>query len=270
MGAQVGLSACGNFEDHHYLHLMRAQCPEWLRGEIPAALAKAHADMPPQMLGEQKMKMKSCCESFQKAVSSIDVRHLSAESEAHVEHEAQLQHMGNVLFDAVTGAGVNNGALNHVNDSNPCADDEEDLKGLCYKRCSNITNMTHNIRVSPWGCCRTHNCNPLTDMTWDVGICSGFDVAGDSQGGTCPHTHGACLPNEELFLGFCYKRCSDLTDRQYPYRSGVIACCRVRGLGCLRSENTDFSFAYGRGGGGEDMDPSTPGIFHPPLAKMTR
>ena len=31
-----------------------------------------------------------------------------------------------------------------------------------------------------------------------------------------PHQAGACLVTEEMFLGKCYKKCSDLTAKQRP------------------------------------------------------
>lgn len=61
-----------------------------------------------------------------------------------------------------------------------------------------------------------HNSDePLVDSSaaW------GYDVSGDEAGHGCPHKPGTCLVNEEFSLGKCYRRCDELTDGQYPYRT---------------------------------------------------
>mmetsp|Transcript_69830 Transcript_69830/g.204386 ORF Transcript_69830/g.204386 Transcript_69830/m.204386 type:complete len:348 (-) Transcript_69830:102-1145(-) len=126
-----------------------------------------------------------------------------------------------------------------------CEGNEELFHGLCYKKCSLLTGGLDSIRTSPWTCCDSHPCgfNQRADIGSHV-ACAGYDVAGD---GSCPHRPGACLEDEELFLGVCYKKCSLLTDEEYPNRVGPATCCKDSGLGCLdpRKDYTSKEFAVG-------------------------
>lgn len=166
-----------------------------------------------------------------------------------------------------------------LNDGNVCEDDEELFPqnlttggALCYKRCSLLTAGGHPIRTSAWTCCASHPCT-IGNQRHDAGLCSGFDVAGrlgSGEDGACPHKPGACLKNEELFLGVCYKQCR-LLDPGFPIRTGPETCCKSdSGVRCLLPTGQGrTSVAFAVGGGAGDGDASTPSSAHEPLQALT-
>merc|ERR1712187_147741 len=98
--------------------------------------------------------------------------------------------------------------------------------------------------------------------------CKAFDVNG--RGG-CPHAKGACLIDEEFWLGVCYKKCAILTQGAYPHRSSHISCCTSRRIGeCLpHTVNVKTSDLFGVGGGSGDGHRSTPARVHGPMPSLT-
>jgi len=140
--------------------------------------------------------------------------------------------------------------LDHVenlHDGNVCKGDEEFLAGLCYKKCSLLTGGFNPVRTSPWTCCNQRPCRFNQQLSIGMRVaCSGYAVSGD---GSCPHRPGACLDDEELLLGVCYKRCRLLTDGEYPNRMASATCCKASGLSCLdfRKDYTSREFAVGGG-----------------------
>mmetsp|Transcript_110466 Transcript_110466/g.276543 ORF Transcript_110466/g.276543 Transcript_110466/m.276543 type:complete len:302 (+) Transcript_110466:68-973(+) len=170
-----------------------------------------------------------------------------------------------------TGAAGAGGALAPkatMNDGNACADDEEEYSGLCYKKCSALTYGQYPVRSSAWTCCKKEPCT-LLNSRHNIGICSGFDVAGDIEGRkACPHVVGTCLIDEEVHIGMCYKKCSLLAP-EYPNRFGPETCCKVRGLSCALPSNSVTGSKYAVGGGTGDNDPSTPDEPHKPLKSLT-
>jgi len=160
----------------------------------------------------------------------------------------------------------------HRHDGNPCYDDEEQHAGLCYKQCSLLTLGTHPYRTSAFACCSRPPCQ-WDQTAYKMSICGGFDVSGDMGNGICPHSPGACLANEELLNGLCYKRCSILTVGEYMFRTGPSSCCK------FRSEITCTAGAKGPGGSYVTMDTrfatggglctiEMPCAVHPPLRFM--
>lgn len=134
-----------------------------------------------------------------------------------------------------------------LTDGNVCEDDEELLDGLCYRKCSLLTGGQDAIRTSPWTCCEKRPCAFDQKLSIHAQVaCTGFAVAGD---GSCPHKPGACLKDEELYLGICYKKCSLLTEDEYPYRVAPATCCQDSGLSCLdfRKDYTSEEFNVGGG-----------------------
>jgi len=134
-----------------------------------------------------------------------------------------------------------------LHDGNVCGDNEELFGGLCYKQCQLLTGGKDAIRTSPWTCCQSHPCTVNQKLGISARVaCTGFAVAGD---GSCPHKPGACLQDEELFLGVCYKKCSLLTNDAYPTRVTPATCCAGSGLDCLdfRKDYTSKEFAIGGG-----------------------
>lgn len=145
---------------------------------------------------------------------------------------------------------------------NDCFENEELFGGLCYLKCSLLTNGTHPVRSSGWTCCRELPC-PFEMPAHDVGICSGYSVAGDGM--SCPRPPGFCLTNEEKFLGLCYKKCSIITNGEFPYRITPVTCCETKGIKCLHPKRTSWNFAHATGGGENDDDPLTPARPHVPI-----
>lgn len=131
-----------------------------------------------------------------------------------------------------------------------CCSTEEEFGGLCYKKCSVLTNMTHPNRIAPDACCRAKSVECMLPSNVKVeGFFpgSGFNVAGD---GGHPHPMGMCDGNEELHLGMCYKKCSILTSSEYPIRSAVDTCCKkMPCLWGLKTKGGRYCTGYGVGGG---------------------
>uniref|UniRef100_A0A7S4QS24 Uncharacterized protein n=1 Tax=Alexandrium monilatum TaxID=311494 RepID=A0A7S4QS24_9DINO len=142
------------------------------------------------------------------------------------------------------------GPVADLHDGNVCGDSEELFGGLCYRQCRLLTGGQDAIRTSPWTCCERHPCTTNQRLGISARVaCTGFAVAGD---GSCPHKPGACLQDEELFLGVCYKKCGLLTSGAYPTRVTPATCCAGSGLDCLdfRKDYTSKEFAVGGGEAG--------------------
>merc|ERR1719188_933828 len=119
-----------------------------------------------------------------------------------------------------------------LHDGNVCEENEELYGELCYAKCDALTSGRAPIRTSSWTCCANHPCYPWREEG-SIGrslLCKGFDVSGS---GACPHKPGACFLNEEMHLGVCYKKCTDLTNGRYPYRSAAATCCKAKGFRCI-------------------------------------
>lgn len=122
----------------------------------------------------------------------------------------------------------------NTQDGNVCNDDEEKFEGICYKKCSILTQGTHKIRTTAFTCCaadKIEDCG-FSNQQLKMSICGGFDVSGtiNGQKGACPHDKGTCYLNEELFLGMCYKKCSDLTEGAYNMRISSFSCCSATNI----------------------------------------
>ena len=170
----------------------------------------------------------------------------------------------------------------NLHDNNPCADDEELFETLCYAKCSILSAGMKPVR------CAAHICEPLDSngqhkcqlsQTAIASIlsspslmpCHGYDIAGTREGRKrCPHAPGACLNDEELYLGTCFKKCSVLTNGQYPHRKAFATCCKAPSLfQCLMPGQAKTDQSYAEGGGFGDHDPDTPAKAHAPLQSLT-
>jgi len=159
-----------------------------------------------------------------------------------------------------------------MNDGNECPDDEEEVAKVCYKKCSDLTGGAYPIRKSPFSCCAAEPCS-LSNTQTHMGMCFGFDVAGDSESATagkCPTSPGACLTDEEEFANMCYKKCTTLTNGAYPHRSAAASCCKTTGLACLLPGNSLTDASYANGGGAGDGNSGTPAEGHAPMTGLTR
>jgi len=97
-----------------------------------------------------------------------------------------------------------------LHDGNKCPDDEEEYPktgGTCFKKCSELTGGAYPIRSTAFSCCKSEPCG-VSNSKIHLSFCGGFDVAGDAEGNGCPASEGACLEDEELLGGICYKKCS--------------------------------------------------------------
>lgn len=181
-----------------------------------------------------------------------------------------------------TGSEQAVGPQEHLNDGNPCSDDEELHAGLCYAKCSGLTDGAYIYRQSAWTCCKQATCSNIFQLAGcckhNMGWCSGFDIAGMDEGKKiCPHKPGACLKDEEFFLNLCYMKCSSLTAGLYPYRTAPATCCKSKGVNCMVQDGvqdgingqaiTNASFAVG-GGCGDDHN-STHCKPHMPQQSLT-
>jgi len=120
-----------------------------------------------------------------------------------------------------------------LNQSRRCEDTEEEFQGLCYRRCTLLTDGQYELRVGPDTCRRNASevmadtASAPNEVSVDGPDCRGYKVDGEFQ---CPHRprSAVCDGLEELYMGFCYKRCALLTSGEYPIRAAANACCSQR------------------------------------------
>jgi len=142
-----------------------------------------------------------------------------------------------------------------------CGVDEEMFAGLCYRKCSLLTDNEFPVRFASNACQKkAEGMNPPNPL-YDGTLCDGFSV-GDEE--ACPHAPfvGSCDDNEEMHAGACYKKCELLTDGKFNVRWASNTCCSewpcgadpskmdTQGIGCQ---------GYGVGGGGNGHE-----CAHPP------
>jgi len=174
-----------------------------------------------------------------------------------------------VRLAGLHGDGAHGGPTMNRHDGNVCADDEELLDNLCYKRCSDLTEGAFPIRTTAFSCCEARPCGVFNQKV-SLKVCGGFDVAGGSRGSACPHVPGACLEDEELHLGRCYKKCSILTDFQFPFRIAAATCCKIDSkVMCADAPLVRTSPSYNVGGVSNRSDPEAPTEPHWPIPALT-
>lgn len=150
-----------------------------------------------------------------------------------------------------------------------CRGNEELLMGLCYQKCSVLTNGTFVKRVAPGGCCKELDLRCVKPSEVDFnGLLPGSGYNVDGSGGN-PHPPGLCDGNEEVHAGMCYKKCSILTDNKYPMRSAASTCCKA--LPCwnplnVKTEGTGVCTGFNIGGGlvGHHNCPHSPSVDEAP------
>mmetsp|Transcript_70035 Transcript_70035/g.154373 ORF Transcript_70035/g.154373 Transcript_70035/m.154373 type:complete len:411 (+) Transcript_70035:62-1294(+) len=156
-----------------------------------------------------------------------------------------------------------------LKDGNTCPSDEEESDGTCYKKCADLTGGYYPIRTSAFSCCAAEPCSFFNSKI-HVGFCSGFDIAGDAEGDGCPSFEGACLLDEEMFGGLCYKKCSLFPDGQiYGHRVAPNICCSTHGFMCMLPKYFKFSADFAVGGGRGDGNVQTPAEPHLPMKQLT-
>eukprot|EP00930_Biecheleria_cincta_P020514 TRINITY_DN1541_c0_g1_i13.p1 TRINITY_DN1541_c0_g1~~TRINITY_DN1541_c0_g1_i13.p1 ORF type:complete len:516 (-),score=98.75 TRINITY_DN1541_c0_g1_i13:407-1954(-) len=159
-----------------------------------------------------------------------------------------------------------------LHDGNKCPDDEEEYPktgGTCFKKCSELTGGAYPIRSTAFSCCKSEPCS-VSNSKIHLGFCGGFDVAGDAEGNGCPSSEGACLKDEELLGGICYKKCSSFEGGDiYHHRVAPNICCSSTGMRCLLPSYFKFSAKFAEGGGEGDSNSATPAMAHAPIQKLT-
>jgi hypothetical protein len=151
-----------------------------------------------------------------------------------------------------------------------CLANEEMMLGVCYKKCSILTNQEFPHRVAPATCCKAGGISCLL-FPWKSYTSKEYAVGGGRSG------PGACSQDAEMFMGLCYKKCALLTEAKYPHRLGPLTCCGAYTwyphmgdgawhMGCLdlRKDHSRPSFAAA------DLQPSVNySSIHWPLADLT-
>eukprot|EP00933_Yihiella_yeosuensis_P079728 TRINITY_DN9311_c0_g1_i2.p1 TRINITY_DN9311_c0_g1~~TRINITY_DN9311_c0_g1_i2.p1 ORF type:complete len:416 (+),score=104.65 TRINITY_DN9311_c0_g1_i2:73-1320(+) len=160
-----------------------------------------------------------------------------------------------------------------THDGNVCPDDEEEHpkgSGECYVKCSTFFGGQYPIRTSAFSCCASHPCS-FKNQKVNMAVCGGFDTSGAAEQSRCPTEEGACLTDEELLNGICYKKCSLFPENKgtYIHRTAPNVCCSTTGFGCLIPGNIKFNAKFGEGGGKGDGNPDTPAGAHMPIKELT-
>lgn len=159
-----------------------------------------------------------------------------------------------------------------LHDGNKCPADEEEYPktgGTCFKKCAELTGGTHPVRSSAFSCCKAEPCS-IGNSKIHLSFCGGFDVAGDDEGKGCPSGEGACLQDEELLAGICYKKCSGFEGGDiYNHRVAPNICCRTKGFRCLLPSYFRIRTEFATGGGAGDGTADTPSQPHPPIQSLT-
>lgn len=104
----------------------------------------------------------------------------------------------------------------------PCKKDERLFQNLCYIDCGKATEDQHPFRVDSCTCCKEVPCVQLAGRF--TKNCEQLDVGDDDFRPAPPPLPNCHTPNEELFMGLCYKKCSILTKSKYPTRTGMNTC----------------------------------------------
>merc|ERR1719188_999174 len=92
-----------------------------------------------------------------------------------------------------------------------CGWNEELFMGVCYARCSALTNGSYKKRIAPNGCCKEFSLKCMVGS--EVDFAGVFPGSGYKRGGSLgesPHPPGLCDGNEELHAGMCFMKCSVL------------------------------------------------------------
>lgn len=157
-------------------------------------------------------------------------------------------------------------------DGNKCLEDEEEYPntgGTCFKKCADLTGGAFPVRSTAFSCCKSKPCG-IGNSKIHLNFCGGFDVAGDAEGNGCPSSGGACLKDEELLGGICYKKCSSFESGDvYYHRVAPNICCRTKGMRCMLPSYFRVSTKFADGGGDGDGDSATPAIPHAPIQELT-
>lgn len=136
---------------------------------------------------------------------------------------------------------------------NVCLPDEELFQGLCYMRCSILTNGNAPYRQSASECCKDSNFFCLfMGNTKSPYFGMGGGQSPPTTAAHAPKVGGICDADghgsEESFNGLCYKKCSVLTGGKFPVRVNPTECCGGGTLECLSGKgNVSGNAEFGAG-----------------------
>jgi len=155
----------------------------------------------------------------------------------------------------------------NLTDGNICPDNEELHLGLCYTTCADLTHGEYPYRTSAWSC--SANAPPNVQKSLgEFAVCGGYATSHAAD--HCPHRAGACLKNEELFGGYCYKKCALITYGILMHRGAPASCCNVRSkLAFLDATGCDTDTETYAVGGGKGYSPEEPREVHEPNTEFT-
>lgn len=219
-----------------------------------------------------------CAQNYGATTAAITEANLIAQQQVNANAGGGDSWIYNGLFPIDPNANILNpfAPVEKMNDGNACQDDEEFLGGLCYAKCSSLTQGKATYRMSAFACCEKKDptqCG-FKNQIFNFAPCSGLDVGGTIGGksGQCPHTPGSCLTNEEYFLGSCFMKCTSLTSGDFPTRTSPTTCCKGTGIQCLTPSNVKISSAFDVGGGiinAGSQQSDVPKVPHSPIQDLT-
>jgi len=152
-----------------------------------------------------------------------------------------------------------------------CCQGEELFLGLCYKKCASFDGGNYPHRTAPNICCKSDDflsCFNKNMTVYDQvpgpwgygqGIEGGAAQPYCSASDSCRcdvMTTSGCCPDEENWLGLCYKKCTLLTNGTHPHRCWPNTCSSEPGFtSCFNGDNLK-SEGFGPTGYGVDKDGS--------------
>jgi hypothetical protein len=163
---------------------------------------------------------------------------------------------GDQAAKLIHAAGSMSSSEQHL--GNTCSSEEEELAGLCYKKCSLLTDNKFSVRLLPNACCKADKVGKscasfdMQSITWKAPVPGyGYTVGAGSGTLNMPHPTGSCASNEEGHLGWCFKKCSLLTDDKYPIRITANICCKAKPCWNFMNLKTGLGVCSGFNVGGQ-------------------
>lgn len=138
-----------------------------------------------------------------------------------------------------------------------CDKNEELLLGVCYMNCSLLTQGRYPIRTAPNICCNKMPCLSPSQVDANGFMPGTGYIVGGKGAGSYPHGPGGCAGNEESHLGMCYKKCSLLTNNEFPQRVMANTCCKASPCWNpfnLKTSGSGACSGFGIGGGLSDEE----------------
>lgn len=116
-------------------------------------------------------------------------------------------------------------AMQTVPDYWPCRKGEEIFGNLCYKTCGSLTDGSLPYRWDGCTCCSELPCPLFVAGKFNLN-CTMLNKNSTGGDPIAPQLTVCENPDEELFMGLCYLKCSVLTYARLPIRTGMNTCSR--------------------------------------------